>query len=517
MSLVPYLNPLAFGVGAFMSSFAAYLLTARFRKPPVRQLAVGARDISDDALVFLIRNHELVDSNFAGERFLQQFTMAPSGLARLKAALKTQFEDVDALIALHRPPADKFAVSKDGALNLVSEMTPEAIRITITPSDPDADGLDDIHRRAATEAELETLRQSAEHSPLLVWREAADGTPVWVNRGYADAVAGTFGRERLLSWPLPRLFPDLRRDGNHRLSLTSAKSDTLTWFDCHATAIGTDTLYTAFDASATVQAETQLRDFMQILTQTFAQLDIGLAIFDKSRRLVLFNPALTDLTRLPVDFLSSRPGLSSVLDKLRELRMLPEPKDYKSWRQSIADLETAAADGTFSDTWVLPGNQTFRVTGRPHPDGAIALLLEDISAEMSLTRRFRAELETGQAALDNLDDAIAVFSLTGAMMMSNSMYRSLFHDDPETRLTECSVVDAARTWHAASVPTPVWGDVRDFVLQTTERAEWTADVALKDGRSLACRIVPLPNGGTQLILRVATIAAAQDTALLEAM
>ncbi len=517
MSLVPYLNPLAFGVGAFLSSFAAYLVATSLRARSGSGLIPTARDISDDALVFLIRNHELVDSNFAGERFLQQFPMAPSGIARLKAALKTQFEDVEALIALHRPPSDKFAVSRDGALNLVSEMTPEAIRITVTPSDPDADGLDDIHRRAATEAELETLRQSTEHSPFLVWREAADGTPVWVNRGYADAVAGTFGKERLLSWPLPRLFPDLKRDGNQRLSLTSARSDTLTWFDCHATAIGTDTLFTAFDASATVQAETQLRDFMQVLTQTFAQLDIGLAIFDKSRRLVLFNPALTDLTRLPVDFLSARPGLSSFLDKLRELRMLPEPKDYKSWRQSIADLESAAADGTFSDTWVLPGNQTFRVTGRPHPVGAIALLLEDISAEMSLTRRFRAELETGQAALDNLDDAIAVFSLTGAMMMSNCAYRELFHDDPEVRLTECGVVDAVRRWHDASVPTPVWGDVRDFVLQPTERVEWTADVALKDGRNLACRIVPLPDGATQMILRIGRAAAVQDTELLQAM
>ena len=517
MTFVPFLNPLAFGFGAFLSAYAAYRLTWKRRIATGAPGGIGASDLSDGALVFLIRGHELADSNFAGYRFLQQFPMAPSGLARLKAALGTQFERVSTLVTIADPPADRFAVSKDGALHLVSEMTSDSIRITVTPSDPDANGIADIHRRAATEAELETLRQSTEHSPFLVWRETADGTPVWVNRGYADAVAHTFGRERLLSWPLPRLFPDLKREGNQRLSLTSATGDGMAWFDCHATAIGTDTLYTAFDASATVKAETQLRDFMQVLTQTFAQLDIALAIFDKSRRLVLFNPALTDLTDLPVDFLSSRPSLSALLDKLREYRILPEPKDYKSWRQSIADLEAAAADGTFSDTWALPGNRTFRVTGRPHPDGAIALLIEDISAEMSLTRRFRAELETGQSVLDNIDDAIAVFSLTGAMVMSNTAYRALFLDDPEIRLTDCSVVDAVRTWHAISAPTPVWGDVRDFVLQTSERAEWAADVALRDGRNLACRFVPLADGGTQLILRVTSVQTANEAGLLQAM
>jgi hypothetical protein len=72
---------------------------------------------------------------------------------------------------------------------------------------------------------------------------------------------------------------------------------------------------------------------------------------------------LTELTRLPIDFLVARPGLTEVLDKLREKRMIPEPKDYRSWRKSISDLEAAAADGSYSETWSLPGNLTYRATG----------------------------------------------------------------------------------------------------------------------------------------------------------
>ena len=68
------------------------------------------------------------------------------------------------------------------------------------------------------------------------------------------------------------------------------------------------------------------RDFVQTLTKTFAQLSVGLAIFDADRRPVLFNPALGDLSLLPADFLIARPTLFSFLDRLRDNRMIPEPK-----------------------------------------------------------------------------------------------------------------------------------------------------------------------------------------------
>ena len=65
----------------------------------------------------------------------------------------------------------------------------------------------------------------------------------------------------------------------------------------------------ALPADAAVRAERSLREFVQTLTKTFADLPIGLAIFDQSRKLQLFNPSLIDLTRLPTGFLTARPTL----------------------------------------------------------------------------------------------------------------------------------------------------------------------------------------------------------------
>ena len=60
--------------------------------------------------------------------------------------------------------------------------------------------------------------------------------------------------------------------------------------------MGDDQIFIALPIGPTIRAEQQLRDFMQTLTNTFSHLTTGLAVFDRDKRLALFNPALTDLT-----------------------------------------------------------------------------------------------------------------------------------------------------------------------------------------------------------------------------
>ncbi|QMU59311.1 MAG: diguanylate cyclase [Boseongicola sp.] len=502
-----------FGLSAFVAS---YLALATLRKLPwARPKASPSTELYGDPLIFLIRDDTLLDANFSGQRLLQVHGTDSLEMSALRQALHAQFDQVDTLLAASRSTPTKTAVSRDGSKQAIAEFAQGTLRLKISSRDVETPSSEDIHRLSAQEAELETLRQSTDSAPYLVWRQAADGTPIWVNRAYVEAVREIYGAKRALEWPLPRLFPVAERGAPRRIALGAPDQESARWFECHSVPIGKDTLVTAFDADATVNAETQLREFMQTLTKTFSQLTIGLAIFDRSRNLALFNPALTELTRLPVDFLASRPGLSELLDKLRERNMAPEPKDYRSWRKSIADLEAAAENGSYSDTWSLPGNLTYRVTGRPHPDGAIAFLFEDISAEMTLTRQFRRELEVGQTLLNNMDDATALFSGTGACVLTNRAYRQLWRVDPDSSIAETSFIDASRVWHVNSVPTPIWGDFRDFAADTSERVEWTAVTAMQDGRRLSCRFIPMTGGGTQVIFRTSGRAQGVNEPFLE--
>jgi PAS domain-containing protein len=251
-----------------------------------------------------------------------------------------------------------------------------------------------------------------------------------------------------------------------------------------------------------VLAEAALRDFMQTLTKTFAHLHVGLAIFDNQRQLQLFNPALLDLTGLPADFLSMRPSLVSVLDAMRDRNMIPEPKDYRDWRRQLVQMEKAAASGLYEETWSLPGGQTYRVVGRPHPNGALALMIEDISGEILRTRRYRADLELGQAVIDEMAEAIAVFSPAGQLVMSNASYTVLWGSDPSTHLGDASLRALCAQWRGLCAPSPIWAELEEFASNPDGRAVWHAEVRLLDGRLLDCRFAPLAGGATLAAFRL---------------
>lgn len=271
------------------------------------------------------------------------------------------------------------------------------------------------------------------------------------------------------------------------------------WYDVTGVKRGTEAIYFAIDASAVVFAQDAQKTFVQTLTKTFAQLSVGLAIFDADRRLVLFNPALVDLTGLPAHFLIGRPALFSFLDRLCDQNMIPEPKDYSSWRGQMVALESAAAEGNYDETWLLPNGQTFRVTGKPHPNGAIAFLMEDISDEISLTHKFRSQIDKIAAVIDNLTAAVSVFSSSGSLIMANRAYRDLWGTDVDGSIASWDFSDEMTSWKSASAPSPVWMKLTDTLKRGGTDKPWQGTVWLDSYMELTCQYAPLPNGNHQII------------------
>ncbi|WP_161601044.1 PAS-domain containing protein [Pseudooceanicola batsensis] len=340
--------------------------------------------------------------------------------------------------------------------------------------------------------------------PHPTWIIDGDGKLAWGNAAYHQLetnAGGARADRRPVICPDDDTvsFPD---KAQHRIRFQPGPDAPDRWFD-----IGTEEamgmrLHHGIDVTAVVRAETAQRAFVQTLTKTFAQLSIGLAIFDRHRRLALFNPALIDLTALSPDFLSGRPDHLSFFDRLRNEMIMPEPRDYTTWRDKIIDVIAAAENGSYEETWTLPHGSTYRVTGRPHPNGAVAFLFEDISAEVTLTRRFREQIDLSQAAMDSLDDALAVFSPQGVLSYTNTAYRELWNIPGEDRPLDLRVSEVSRTWQEHCDPDPVWGDFRDFAVGFEERTEWDARVRMQDGRGLDCRFKPLQGGATLAAFRV---------------
>ena len=406
-------------------------------------VASTARLDSDiEPIAFLFHDRVLIDAT-APARALLHALPGDGDWQRLSAWLSMRLPDSAARLAeLGSEPRLELSESAGGRnLRLLAEDLGEGV-LRITLPDPDAENAGivvDSLSFSAMEHELEILRSTMDHSPMLAWRQDRHGHVTWANSAYLDLAEAKSGGETL--WPLPQLIDVSARPAAGPATGAPRRAQLehdghVRWYDCHMHEVADQTVAIALPADAAVRAERSLREFVQTLTKTFADLPIGLAIFDRDRNLQLFNPALIDLTGLATGFLTARPTLYAFLDRLREARMVPEPKDYRSWRNQMNSLEAAAASGHHVEIWSLPGGQTYRVTGRPHPDGAVAFLFDDIISEISLTRKFRADLSLGAEVLDALEDAVAVFSSNGELLTSNRRYGELWDSATHSTLDD---------------------------------------------------------------------------------
>lgn len=493
-------------LSAFLIALAALTISRALESSRPRPSRSIFQDQANSA-VFLFDGETLVDQSPAARALLSTLPHSGTPWARLMQHLGTTFPGCEAALAdlADRGIVTLIAEPEVGLpLLLTAEWLGGMTRITLSEAGAEAGPGPDPFSYQALLQEVDALREVAAQMPCLSWRETASGDIVWSNAAYLLLAIDTLAPGQELSWPLPRLFDRVAASQGaawQRARLTLPDKRSL-WFDLQPPQEEEDErLFFATPADATVQAETALREFMQTLTKTFAQLPIGLAIFDHNRVLQLFNPALLDLTGLPPDFLMQRPSLLAVLDALRERRILPEPKDYHSWRQELVNMEKAASEGLYEETWNLPDGQVFQVTGRPHPNGALAMMIKDVSTETMRTRRYRADLELGQSVIDAMEEAVAVFSREGQLVMTNAAYAALWGGDPVAGMGTVAMAQMADLWRDQSAPGARWSEVEDYASTIGNRIPWAAEARLRDGRLLHYRCAPLAAGATLVAFR----------------
>lgn len=476
------------------------LMLSQRRKP--KDVAQFQSNPGASPPIFLFHGRDLVDATPQALEVIASYCDHLDERDAMLQVLGPQFPQLGAVLG--DPPKEKLRINGIGTEELWLEVSQNADILRVAIHGATDIGSSNTIAHDVQLSELAMLRDVIQHNPQLVWHENNEGKLTWANHAYLKLVDLTHppAANETSVWPPVSLFPSLhamplvQNAVVHRLPVTAGKQNGEYWFDVTTIPYDSGRLHFATDANAVVCAEQERRNFVQTLGKTFAELSTGIAIFDKRRELAMFNPAMLDMTGLQVDFLSSRPTLDDVLDKLRELRMLSEPKNYASWRDQFQAVETAAKNGTFCETWALPGGQTFRVTGRPHPDGAFAFLFEDISAELSLTRRFRTDIKTSQSVLDALPEAVAVFTSAGDMVMSNRAYAQLWQTNPAVYHEQRALRTELKVWQERCTTTPIWGKIRDFAHQNESREAWADTTFLDDGRQLHCHASPIAGGKT---------------------
>ncbi len=362
----------------------------------------------------------------------------------------------------------------------------------VTLSDPPHSCPGERHQMLAQRARLTEETEMLQAAPYPIWRTSPEGAVLWQNA--ACRAAFDPGAQEVTT-PAPG------DSSVSRFSVPSANGGRPVWYEVHSAAYPSEVLHHATDITKIVTAEKMQKEFLQTLTKTFSYLTIGLAVFDRTRKLALFNPALVDLTSLPAQFLSAQPDLMAFFDNLRNRCVMPEPRSYASWRTQIGEVIESAKGGLYEETWSLPNDVTYRVTGRPHPDGAVAFLFEDITAEVMLARRFRTQLDLRQSSLDCLPDAVMVIGADNVLAFCNAAATRLLGIDPDICFADMTVPDLIGAC-AAALPAPaVWGDVEDSLRTRGQTGGIQKTILSEQGRHHHCRLEPLPGGACMMTLQ----------------
>lgn len=472
-------GPLAFAV--------LWGLDRVWRREPVKEPTQTSRVQS---AYFLFRDDELVDHDARYPPFPGNPQTCPDTWQDLRDWLGERFGHLPVTLAetgITGPETHPALAAEDPA---TLEITAQSGARRVALHDHDPAHATDRHQAKRVEQALLQHVQILDHAPCAIAMMDSKGALIWRNAqfaGFSDPHA-----ERLLS-AADALSP------KDRICLSGGGLENDQHMELSCLQLGDMTVLYVTDVTKVAEAETVRREFIQTLTKTFANLTTGLAVFDRHRRLALFNPALLDLTDLPATFLSAQPPLAQFFDRLRDNKMLPEPRNYGSWRAKIDEMITSASDGRYQEDWHLVNGLTYRVTGRPHPDGAIAFLFEDISDEVAMTRQIRTQLDVRQATLDTLDRAIAVIGPDRSIILCNRTCTELLGIDPDGSFADMCLGDFLTACHTRLTQHSIWSEVEKAVLyrqeleqifRTAQGAVYRCQVTRIPGKKMTISIMP---------------------------
>jgi signal transduction histidine kinase len=357
--------------------------------------------------------------------------------------------------------------------------------------------------------EASSLREMLDALPLPVWRRHLDLTIADCNRAYARALDATpelavaEGRELA-----PGASPGDRRHvvigGSRRLleiSEISYGSGGRVGF--------------ALDRTGLETAEGDLRRHIDAHADVLEGIRASVAIYGPDKRLRFFNSAFASMWGIAEDWLAGQPSFEEILERLRELRQLPEVADFREFKSERLRMFTSLVESQ-QELMHLPDGRTLLLSISPHPFGGLTFVFEDVTDRLALERSCNTLTKVRRATLDHLFEGIAVFGSDGRLKLCNPAYLALWglsEDDVAgephigTILEKtAALLDDGHDWLAQK---------QDIIDKVTTHALASGPLYRTDGSMLQQAAVPLPDGNLLLTYVDVTDTARVERALRE--
>ena len=379
---------------------------------------------------------------------------------------------------------------------------------------------DTILRHKTLLQETEMLRGFAQAAPWPIWAKRADGGLQYANGAYAKAaeaanVSDALERslELLDSGDRGDMERTLKEQAAFAARLPIAVGGERRFYDVQALNVGGGSVGMAVDVSEAISLSAALVRMAEAHRRTLDQLSSGVAVFDDRRRLAFYNDSYRRLWDLDRTFLDGNPDDSSVLDRLRAARKLPEQPDFRAWKAKLHEAYRAVDPA--KDTWYLPDGRALSVVTTPNPEGGVTYLFDDVTESLELARRFDGLIRVQRETLDNLTEAVAVFGSNGRAQLFNPAFARMWRLSPEA-LVEQPHIDTVETWcHPLFDDVPTWRIIREAITRIESRIAVPLKLERKDGSVLDCMTMPLPDGATMLTFQDITDTENVERALRE--
>lgn len=224
------------------------------------------------------------------------------------------------------------------------------------------------------------------------------------------------------------------------------------------------------------------------------QLRSAIGVYGADHSLQFYNSSFSQLWGLEDGWLNTKPKLGDVMEKLREMRRLPEQADFRTYKKSWLDMFTGLIE-PHEEMLHLPDGSALRMLVMPHKLGGIMMTFEDVTSRLELESSYNTLVAVQKETLDNLAEGVAVYGGDGRLKLWNPSFARLWGVSPENLEGEPHVTRIVSKVESHFEPSD-WPSIKK------QQVDIALDRAIHEGRieriddiHFDFATVPLPDGG----------------------
>ena len=382
--------------------------------------------------------------------------------------------------------------------------------------------------------EIERLQDSLDLLPFPVWIRNSAYRIIWVNIAYAKKT-GSRPSEILSQQKEIAQLPRLKKSGGKDVLLgtelaAKAVAEGIPQNTRAHVVIGGNrilvrvtetplkeqgmTMGVLEDLSSEEVLDTTFRNYQEAHRGLMEHLRSAVAIYNAEQKLEFYNSAFAQLWTLEEGWLNTKPKLGDILEKLREMRRLPEQADFRTYKRIWVSWFTDLIE-PHEDMLYLPNGNAVRMLVVPHKAGGLMMNFEDVSSRLELESSYNTLIAVQKETLDNLAEGVSVFGGDGRLKLWNPSFARLWGLHPEDLEGEphiTRIVDRMKGFFEESQ----WESMRDALIGLAlERTMHEGRQKRNDLSEIDFVTVPLPDGGVLVTFTDVTDSVRVENALRE--